>query len=48
MKLFAEQVVRQKVVRHPLDNAFFGPAWKPSTKRIAGQLLAEERRVGLA
>ncbi len=48
MKLFAEQVVRQKVVHHPLDNAFFGSTWKPSTKRIAGQLLAEERRVGLA
>ena len=48
MNLFAEQVVRQKVAQHPLDSAFFGPGWKPSVKRVAAQLLAEERRVGLA
>ena len=46
--LFAETVARQKLNPHPLDQAFFGPLWKASTKRVAAHILSEEQRVGLA
>jgi ATP-dependent helicase HrpA len=48
LKMFAEPISRQKVINHPLDQAFFGANWKVSTKRVAGIVLEEERRVGLA
>ena len=48
LTLFAEAIARQKVADHPLHDAFFGPNWKPSMKRVVAALLSEERRVGLA
>ena len=48
LTLFAEAVARQKVAEHPLQQAFFGPNWKPSMKRVVAALRSEEPRVGLA
>jgi hypothetical protein len=48
LMLFAEPIARQKVAGHPLDTSFVGPRWKPSFKRVAAQILAEEKRMGLA
>ncbi len=44
---FAETLARAKVRGHPLDEAWFGPGWKASLKRVDAALTAEERRLGL-
>jgi len=48
LAIFAEPVARQKVPNHPLNQAYIGPGWKPSLKRVAAQIRAEEQRIGLA
>jgi len=48
LMLFAEPIARQKAADHPLNTSFLGARWKPSFKRVAAQILAEEKRIGLA